>query len=148
MSERVTIGLFAAAAVAGLLSLSVGPAHLPGAAILSALLGKGDPATQLVVWQLRLPRTVLALAIGATLGLAGAATQGYARNPLASPDVLGIPAFASLGAVAAIYFGYGGPLSIAVPITAIVSAFGGTALLFLLAGRESGPLLFLLAGLV
>jgi iron complex transport system permease protein len=101
----------------------------------------------LVMAELRLPRALLGLAIGAMLGAAGAVMQGYLRNPLADPGVLGVSASAALGAVVALFFGLG-----VTPL--IVSAFGmagalvAMALLALLAGRSASATGFILAGVV
>lgn len=64
------------------------------------LLGSADT----VIWQLRLPRILAAILVGASLAVAGAAYQGMFRNPLVSPDILGVSAGAGLGAIAAIFF--------------------------------------------
>ena len=66
-----------------------------------------DPADPrwAIIFELRLPRTILGVAVGAALGMSGAAMQGYTRNPLAEPSVLGASNAAALGAVVAIYFG-------------------------------------------
>ena len=78
------IGILAALALcAGLLSLAVGPAKLALPDILSGLAGTGDETTILIIREIRLPRTLLALTIGAMLGMAGAALQALTRNPLA-----------------------------------------------------------------
>jgi iron complex transport system permease protein len=69
--------------------------------------GGGDPRWA-IVFELRLPRTILALMVGAALGLSGAALQGYTRNPLADPGVLGVSSTAALGAVLTLYLGVAG----------------------------------------
>src|SRR5690606_34478288 len=71
-------------------SLMIGPASLTPRAVVAALLD-GEGIAGLIVREIRLPRTILALAIGATLGLAGAALQGLVRNPLAEPALFGAP---------------------------------------------------------
>ena len=73
-------------------------------AVLDALVGGGD-VEQVIVQQIRLPRAILALAIGAILGLSGAALQGLLRNPLASPELFGAPQAAAFGAVLMIAIG-------------------------------------------
>ena len=78
----------------------------------------------LIVTELRLPRTVLAIAVGATLGLCGAALQGLTRNPLAEPGLLGVSAGASLGAVIAIYFGISSYATAAIPAFGLVGRAG------------------------
>src|SRR5690625_3207847 len=64
-----------------------------------------DPTIDTIVWDLRIPRMAAAVLVGATLSAAGAAYQGMFRNPLVSPDILGVSAGAGLGAVSAIYLG-------------------------------------------
>lgn len=100
-----------------------------------------------IVWEIRLPRSFAAFIVGAALGLAGAAMQGLLRNPLAEPGVLGVSAFASLGAVIAIYFGLAGAGSLGVSVAAIL--FSGLAVVILLgaAGRGAGSVTLLLIGI-
>ena len=110
-----------------------------------------DPATTpnaaLILGELRLPRAVLAIIVGAGLGSAGAAMQGYLRNPLADPGLFGIAPGAALGAVTALFFGYTASAWL-LPIFALVGAGGAMALLALIAGRTGGIALFTLAGLM
>ncbi|MFN4114732.1 MAG: FecCD family ABC transporter permease [Sphingomonadaceae bacterium] len=110
-----------------------------------------DPATTpnaaLILAELRLPRSVLALVIGAGLGAAGAAMQGYLRNPLADPGLFGIAPMAALGAVASFWLGYAAQ-PWALPLLALLGAGAGMALLALIAGRSGGIALFTLAGLM
>ncbi|KLI64052.1 FecCD family ABC transporter permease [Aurantiacibacter marinus] len=113
-----------------------------------------DPATTpnaaLILAELRLPRAVLALVIGAGLGAAGAAMQGYLRNPLADPGLFGIAPGAALGAVIALYIG--ATSGLVLPAFALAGAGGAMALLSLIAGRTSNPAhgiaLFTLAGMM
>ena len=96
--------------VAVLVGAGAGALHVPIASVLGVLLHKlgltsgwaFEPQQEAVVWAIRLPRVVLAVLVGAALGLAGAAMQGLFRNPLADPSLLGISAGASLAAVAVI----------------------------------------------
>ena len=104
------------------------------------------PNAALILGELRLPRSVLAICIGAGLGTAGAAMQGYLRNPLADPGLFGIAPGAALGAVLALRFGVGGVY--AVPVFALIGGAGAMALLALIAGRTGGIALFTLAGLM
>lgn len=110
-----------------------------------------DPATTpnaaLILAELRLPRSVLALVIGAGLGAAGAAMQGYLRNPLADPGLFGIAPMAALGAVASFWLGYAAQ-PWALPLLALFGSGAGMALLALIAGRSGGIALFTLAGLM
>ena len=86
--------------VAGLfvVSLGVGPVRLAPSTVLDALFGHGRDEHRIIVQEIRLPRAILALAIGAILGLSGAALQGLLRNPLASPSLFGAPQAAAFGA--------------------------------------------------
>jgi iron complex transport system permease protein len=110
-------------------------------------LGQLDPALAwLVIEELRLPRTVLALGYGAVLGMTGAALQATFANPLASPDITGSSSGAALGAVAGSYWlGISGPLSLAA-CGAIGAALALMAL-FAVAGRRSETATLLLAGI-
>ena len=100
-----------------------------------------------IVLELRLPRAVLALVVGAGLGAAGAAMQGYLRNPLADPGLFGIAPGAALGAVLSLWTGYAAAPFL-LPLFALAGAAGAMALLALIAGREGGVALFTLAGLM
>ena len=110
-----------------------------------------DPATTpnaaIILAELRLPRSLLALVIGGGLGAAGAAMQGYLRNPLADPGLFGIAPGAALGAVASFWFGYTASPWL-LPLMALVGAGAAMALLALIAGRTAGIALFTLAGLM
>lgn len=140
-------GLAAVAAAATIGSLLLGPVDIPIARIWAALFGGADHATRVILFQLRLPRTLIALAVGAMLGLAGAAMQGYLRNPLAEPSVLGTSSAAALGAVAAIYYGLANIHPVMLPLLSIGGACLSLLLLFLLAGRSESPLTLILAGI-
>ena len=107
------------------LSVLVGSAPMGLGETLGALFGQGTEASRIIVWEIRLPRAVAAFGVGAALGLSGAGLQGLLQNPLAGPGVLGVSAFASLGAVIAIYFGLAAAGSFAVPLAAIL--FSGLA---------------------
>ena len=140
-------GLIALMIVAGVASLALGSVPLAPARVLAALAGHGDPVATAIVIELRLPRTILGLAVGAMLGLAGAALQGYLRNPLAEPSVLGASNAAALGAVGAIYFGLAELHPLVLPVLAIAAALVALALLFTLAGKSESPLTLILAGI-
>jgi iron complex transport system permease protein len=105
------------------------------------------PNAAIILAELRLPRSVLALIIGAGLGAAGSAMQGYLRNPLADPGLFGIAPMAALGAVASFWFGYSASAWL-LPLFALTGAGAGMALLALIAGRTGGIALFTLAGLM
>lgn len=127
-------------------SLMIGPAALGFSESIHALMtGKGD-AVVLVMREIRLPRALLGLMIGATLGLSGAALQGFLRNPLAEPGLLGVSASASLGAVLAIYSGLAAIFPLSLPLMALVGAFGSVFVVQQLAGKNGGVMTIILAG--
>lgn len=101
----------------------------------------------LIISELRLPRTVLAIAIGGALGMSGAAMQGYLRNPLADPGLFGISGGAALGAVVSLYFGYASS-AVLLPVFALGGAGLSMLLLSILAGRSGSLILFALAGMI
>ena len=125
-----------------LISLFFGAANISPAQALSALMGSGEPTHQLILRELRLPRALLGAVIGAGLGASGAALQGYTRNPLAAPGILGFSACAAFGAVTALYFG----LSLFVPLTALIGTILGAILILTLAGPRKGASTLILAG--
>ena len=145
-----TIGLLAALTVLlaalAIISLMVGPAALSPRAALAALFNGEGPAG-LIVRDIRLPRTLLALTIGATLGLSGAALQGLLRNPLAEPALFGAPQSAAAAASLVIAFGLVPATSIAVPVAGIAGALVSVGGLVAIAGRRAGLTVTLLAGL-
>jgi iron complex transport system permease protein len=129
-----------------LASLTVGPAGIgPVAAIRALLTGEGG-ATALVMREIRLPRAILGLLIGAGLGLSGAAMQGVLRNPLAEPGLIGVSSAASLGAVVAIHTGLYAFWSLSLPLAALAGAAAGVALILMLAGPGGRTVTLILAG--
>ncbi|GJE54184.1 FecCD family ABC transporter permease [Methylobacterium thuringiense] len=100
----------------------------------------------LVLWELRIPRALLGALVGFSLGLTGAVMQGYLRNPLADPGILGISSTAAFGAVVVFYGGLAGSLSLALPIGGIAGAAGAALAINLLAMRGTGTLGLILAG--
>lgn len=98
----VLTGLLMAVPVAALYALTVGSSDLSVLETATALIGAGDDGAVFVVRGLRLPRVLVAIAAGAGLGASGTLLQGLLRNPLGSPDVMGVTAGASLAAVLAI----------------------------------------------
>jgi iron complex transport system permease protein len=144
------IGLVAAlgglVALLALLSLMTGPAGLSPQTALRALFD-GEGAAGIIVRDIRLPRTLLALIIGATLGLAGAALQGLLRNPLAEPALFGAPQAAAAFASLVIAFGIAPVTSFAVPAAGILGALISVGGLVAIAGRRASLTVTLLAGL-
>lgn len=131
-------------AVAAAASLFLGRVNISPAAILGGLFTDDPNLAHLVVMELRLPRTVLAMLVGAALGLSGAVLQGLLRNPLAEPGLLGVSSGAALGAVVSIYFSLATAFSLATPLLGLAGALGAGALTFAL-GR-GGTLSLILAG--
>ncbi len=146
-SAGVTLALSGLVGVLALLSLGTGPVRLPPMTVLDALVGGGSDVQQIIVREIRLPRAILALAIGAILGLSGAALQGLLRNPLASPSLFGAPQSAAFGAVLMIALGWADVRSYALPVAGIVMAFASMFALLVVAGRNAGLVLLILAGL-
>lgn len=101
----------------------------------------------LIVMQLRLPRACAGALVGMSLGMAGAAMQGYLRNPLADPGLFGVSSSAALGAVISLFFGYAIQAWL-LPVFALAGAAAGMAALALLAGRSGSLILFTLAGVI
>jgi iron complex transport system permease protein len=127
-----------AAAVALLASVLTGPD------------GFGLPAEahvmRLVLLEIRLPRALLGAMVGAALGMSGAALQGYLRNPLAEPGLIGVTSGASLGAVIAIHTGAAGAFAVALPLGGLIGAALAAAAVLALSGARTGALTLILAG--
>lgn len=152
----VAAGLGVALLVALTASVCLGSTQVPLGDVWSAVrrgLSGSAPAPgtrDLIVWQLRVPRALLAAVVGAGLGLVGTAVQALVRNPLADPYLLGISSGASLGAVAAIVLGAGagGLLGLGLSSAAFAGALASFALVWTVARRGGGfsPLRLVLAG--
>lgn len=132
---------------AALTSLLIGTAPISTARLVGALAGSDDMVAQIILFELRLPRAVLALTVGAMLGAGGAALQGFLRNPLAEPSVLGVSSAAALAAVVALYFGLAALHPAVLPVMAVGGALLALVALFLLAGTAESPLTMILAGI-
>ena len=145
--RRIGVTMSVLVALLALVSLGIGAVRMSPVAVAQALFGSGSDVAQVIVREIRLPRMILALAIGAILGLSGAALQGLLRNPLASPSLFGAPQSAAFGAVAVIALGLADAHSYALPVAAIVAAFGSVFALLAVAGRNAGLLILILAGL-
>lgn len=142
----VLLSIFALLVMAG--AVAIGSVPLSPRELVSALSGHGSTES-LIVWQLRVPRVLLAFLVGGGLGVTGAALQALVRNPLADPYLLGLSGGAGLGAVAAIALNTGAAW--AVPLAAFAGALAAVALVYRLAvvsGRRLDPRVLLLAGVV
>jgi iron complex transport system permease protein len=127
-------------------SLFAGVVSIPAEAIAGALLGQNQSVFDTIIWEPRVPRTLLAALIGASLGLSGAVLQGLLRNPLASPGVIGVSASAALGAVIAFYTGLAAAFPLGLPLGGMIGAAASVTFLVLLAGRSTSTLTLILAG--
>ena len=128
-------------------SLLLGPAGITPARALAALIRGEGVAETLVMREIRLPRALLAVMIGASLGLAGAAMQGYLRNPLAEPGLIGVSGSAALGAVIALHTGAAAAFALALPLSALAGAVVAVGLILALAGKSGGSITLILAGI-
>jgi iron complex transport system permease protein len=133
-------------AVAG---LAIGPVWIAPAEVWRVLTGAGDPVARAIVLDVRAPRVVLGLLVGASLGVSGGVLQGTLRNPLAEPYLLGVSGGAAVGAVLAVFVGVGSPSAIS------LAAFAGALAAVLLvlavaraAGWRADPRILLMAGVV
>ncbi len=128
-----------------LASLAVGAVPLPLDTLLAAPFG-GDADAWLILREVRVPRALLAIAIGAGLGMSGAALQALLRNPLAEPGIVGISSTAALGAVLAFYTGLSMRLPLALPLGGLAGALAGTLLILRLTRGTGASLALILAG--
>ena len=136
----------------------VGPVDIGAGAVLEAMashipfLGINShlsPSDSAILWQLRLPRVVLACLVGALLSSAGATYQAVSRNPLADPYLLGVAAGAGVGATIAIVYGSGATAHDLLPIAAFGGGAGAVVIAYALgrsAGASRGPAALVLAG--
>jgi iron complex transport system permease protein len=143
---KVLLALGAAVIVLFFGSLLIGPAGLGFGESLAALVSGQGVAVVLVMQEIRLPRALLGLMTGAALGLSGAAMQGYLRNPLAEPGLIGVSASAALGAVLALQTGLATLFALALPLSALAGAGVAVLLILGLAGPRGGALALILAG--
>jgi iron complex transport system permease protein len=130
--------------LAAAVSLLAGKVWVPPATLIEGLQAPKPNLAWLILTELRLPRTLLALLVGAALGLGGAVLQGLLRNPLAEPGLLGVTGGAALGAVTAIYFGMAAVFAPATPLLGIAGALAAGGLTFMFG--SSGTLTLILAG--
>lgn len=138
--------LIIAIAIAAVISLNTGLADTNVMRGLQDFFAGEQSLAANVVGEIRLPRLILALVIGATLGMSGAAMQGLLRNPLADPGVLGVSSGAAFGAICTLYFGVAASAWYWLPGAAIVGALLTLLMVYLLAGLHSSMLALILAG--
>jgi iron complex transport system permease protein len=135
----ITTGLFLA-------SLMIGPAPITVSDAWLALIDADASPIATVVHEIRLPRAILAIIIGASLGMSGAALQALVRNPLAEPGIIGVSALSALGAVIVFYTGLAAVHPLALPAGGIIGGLASVVALFALAGRGLSTLTLILAG--
>lgn len=127
-------------------SLAIGYAPLNLSQAFSDAIHHVASLPALVLVELRIPRAVLGLAVGFSLGLSGAAMQGLLRNPLAEPGITGVTSAAALGAVIVFYFGLAGISSLLLPLGGMAGAFAATFMLYGIAGRNANITTVILVG--
>ena len=142
------LALPGAALLLGLLfvaALGVGDLPLSLSRIWEGLRGRDELAHTILV-QIRLPRALVGMSVGAALAASGTVMQAFFRNPLASPGLLGVSSGGALGAVLAIALGWAGQSLFALPLASLVGAFGATWAVLLLSRRGAGMERLLLSG--
>ncbi|MEO1221306.1 MAG: iron ABC transporter permease [Pseudomonadota bacterium] len=144
--SRPSLPLAAGLVVAIFASLLLGSVPLSFARILGALAFQGTPGDQLVVWEIRLPRSLAAAVVGGALGMSGAALQGLLRNPLAEPGILGVSATAALFASFVLYFGLTTSAPFLLPIAAVVGALAATMVVAAAALKTQSVVTLILIG--
>jgi len=139
--------LLAANVAAVIVCVGMGSTIISPIAVIRTLLGIGEPSDAMIIFSLRMPRVLIAVMVGAALAVSGALLQGIVRNPLTSPDIIGITGGASLGTV--IFILYFSHLSIRyMPISSIAGAFAAAFLIYLFAYRRGiTPLRLVLIGI-
>jgi iron complex transport system permease protein len=144
-ASTISVVLLLLLAAMFVISLLAGRVWLPVGEVWNGLWSKDANLAASIVTQLRLPRAVLAVEVGAALGVSGAVLQGVTRNPLAEPGLLGVSAGAALGAVIAVYFGSLSHVAAAAPLLGLIGALLASFLTFVL-GRGGGTITLVLAG--
>jgi len=147
MTSRQLILTLSIASVIGIVAAcTLGSTPIGFSRVLSALIGQSTVGDRIVIWEIRLPRSLAAYIVGAALGASGAALQGLLRNPLAEPGVLGVTATASLSATFALYYGLAASSAYLLPVYAVAGALAATALLAAAAMRIKSVVTLILLG--
>ena len=145
-SRRLIIALSIASIICIVVACTLGSTPIGISRVVAALFGQSTAGDHVVIWEIRLPRTLAAYVVGAALGASGAALQGLLRNPLAEPGVLGVTATASLSATFALYYGLASTSAYLLPVYAIAGALAATALLAAAATRIKSVVTLILLG--
>ncbi len=146
-AKRLLWLLLAALPVLFLLDLASGPAAIDLGAALGDWFAGQVTSGSIILSEVRVPRALLALLVGASLAISGAALQGVLRNPLASPDILGVSQAAGLCAVLALYYGFAQLAWFVLPLSALLGAVVAVLLMLQLARRIAGTHTIILAGI-
>ena len=144
--STLTIGLSVAVIALFAVSIGAGQAALPLVQSVAELWRDDPTIAALILGEIRLPRAILAVLIGASLGLSGAALQGLLRNPLADPGIIGVSNTAALGVVLVLYFGVSQFAAWTLPAAGMIGAGVAVVGILMLAGRGSSVLTVILAG--
>ncbi|SFL84938.1 iron complex transport system permease protein [Paenibacillus sp. 1_12] len=144
----VSIALLIAVIVIFILSTGIGSVYISPIQVIRSIFGVGEDSNMMIVRSLRLPRIVIAVLVGASLAVAGALLQGVIRNPLASPDTIGITGGATLGAVSFFFF-FSDKISIhLLPVFAVAGAFTSALIVYVLSWKQGvTPLRLVLIGI-
>jgi len=134
-----------------MVSLRIGPVSISVSDMINALVNSQETSQtlrhNLILIELRLPRLLLAMLVGASLGISGAALQGLLRNPLAEPGLIGVSSCAGLGAVICLYFGLSTLSMWLLPTMAMAGATLATLLLCWIGRHHAGSLTLILSGI-
>ena len=144
-AASMTVALAVIALGFAIVSFLMGPASLNAADLFGGLFSSHGTAS-VIAREIRLPRALLGLVVGAALGASGAALQGLFRNPLAEPGVTGVTSSAGLGAVIALYFGMAAASPALLPLFAIAGALVAATILYFLSRAGAGVMALVLAG--
>lgn len=128
-------------------SLSLGPIKITLSQILNDIKTFNFSKESIIFFEIRLPRTFLAVIVGASLGLSGAALQGFFRNPLAGPGLLGVSGCSALGAVLILYTGIYAINPVFLPVGGMIGALISVLIIYLLSGRIASSQTLILAGI-
>jgi len=127
-------------------SMSVGVFRLTWSELLASWQNPAGSKAAVILWELRLPRALLGVMVGAVLGLAGAAMQGFLRNPLAEPGIMGITGGAVFGAVLVFYTGIYARYALALPLAGMAGALLVVAAIYVCAGSLGSIQTLILVG--
>ncbi|HWS37442.1 MAG TPA: iron chelate uptake ABC transporter family permease subunit [Actinoplanes sp.] len=144
--RAVVVGVGAAIAtfVVSVFTLGTGDFAIAPADVLTTLFGEGNPAHEFIITELRLPRLITAILVGAALAASGAVFQSLVRNPLGSPDMLGVTNGASTAALTVVILG---GTSTQLSVAAVLGGLTATLLIQLIAGRALHGFRFILVGI-